>query len=131
MMHERKKYFLTLAVITALMNTSYAGVAAAEEADSQQGVEQVQTRDVVVTASRTEQLVKEAPAAVEVVTRDDIDKMGAENLAQALKLAAGINIMENGMVGQQVSLRGMKTNQTLIMIDGRRIRTEETDQTAN
>lgn len=37
MMHERKKYFLTLAVITALMNTGYAGVAAAEEADSQQG----------------------------------------------------------------------------------------------
>ena len=36
MMHERKKYFLTLAVITALMNTGYAGVAAAEEADSQQ-----------------------------------------------------------------------------------------------
>lgn len=131
MMHKRKKYFLTLAVITALMNTSYAGVAAAEEADSQQVVEQIQTRDVVVTASRTEQLVKEAPAVVEVVTRDDIDKMGAENLAQALKLAAGINIMENGMVGQQVSLRGMKTNQTLIMIDGRRIRTEETDQTAN
>lgn len=131
MMHKRKKYFLTLAVITALLNTGYAGVAAAEEADSQQAVEQVQTRDVVVTASRTEQLVKEAPAAVEVVTRDDIDKMGAENLAQALKLAAGINIMENGMVGQQVSLRGMKTNQTLIMIDGRRIRTEETDQTAN
>lgn len=123
MMNDRKKYFLTLAVITALLNTSYVGVAAAEEADSQQAVEQVQTRDVVVTASRTEQLVKEAPAAVEVVTRDDIDKMGAENLAQALKLAAGINIMENGMVGQQVSLRGMKTNQTLIMIDGRRIRT--------
>ena len=131
MMHERKKYFLTLAVITALMNTSYAGVAAAEAADIQQAVEQVQTRDVVVTASRTEQLVKEAPAAVEVITRDDMDKMGAENLAQSLKLAAGINIMENGMVGQQVSLRGMKTNQTLIMIDGRRIRTEETDQTAN
>ena len=45
MMHERKKYFLTLAVITALMNTGYAGVAAAEEADSQQVSEQVQTRD--------------------------------------------------------------------------------------
>lgn len=35
MMHKRKKYFLTLAVITALMNTSYVGIAAAEEADSQ------------------------------------------------------------------------------------------------
>lgn len=131
MMHKRKKYFLTLAVITALMNTGYAGVAAAEEADSQQGVEQVQTRDVVVTASRTEQLVKEAPAAVEVITREDLDKMGAENLAQALQLAIGIDVSENGMVGNSVAIRGAKSNQTLIMVDGMRIRTENTDQTAN
>lgn len=131
MMHERKKYILTLAVITALMNTGYAGVAAAEEADSQQGVEQVQTRDVVVTASRTEQLVKEAPAAVEVITREDLDKMGAENLAQALQLAIGIDVSENGMVGNSVAIRGAKSNQTLIMVDGMRIRTENTDQTAN
>lgn len=131
MMHERKKYFLILAVITALMNTSYAGVAAAEEADSQQGVEQVQTRDVVVTASRTEQLVKEAPAAVEVITREDLDKMGAENLVQALQLAIGIDVSENGMVGNSVAIRGAKSNQTLIMVDGMRIRTENTDQTAN
>ena len=131
MMHKRKKYFLTLAVITALLNTSYAGVAAAEEADSQQGVEQVQTRDVVVTASRTEQLVKEAPAAVEVITREDLDKMGAENLAQALQLAIGIDVSENGMVGNSVAIRGAKSNQTLIMVDGMRIRTENTDQTAN
>lgn len=131
MMHKRKKYFLTLAVITALMNTSYVGVAAAEAADSQQGVEQVQTRDVVVTASRTEQLVKEAPAAVEVITREDLDKMGAENLAQALQLAIGIDVSENGMVGNSVAIRGAKSNQTLIMVDGMRIRTENTDQTAN
>lgn len=131
MMHKRKKYFLTLAVITALLNTSYAGVAAAEEADSQQGVEQVQTRDVVVTASRTEQLVKEAPAAVEVITREDLEKMGAENLAQALQLAIGIDVSENGMVGNSVAIRGAKSNQTLIMVDGMRIRTENTDQTAN
>ena len=131
MMHKRKKYFLTLAVITALLNTSYAEVAAAEEADSQQAVEQVQTRDVVVTASRTEQLVKEAPAAVEVITREDLDKMGAENLAQALQLAIGIDVSENGMVGNSVSIRGAKSNQTLIMVDGMRIRTENTDETAN
>ena len=131
MMNGRKKHFLTLAVITALMNTGYAEVAAAEEADSQQAVEQVQTRDVVVTASRTEQLVKEAPAAVEVITREDLDKMGAENLAQALQLAIGIDVSENGMVGNSVAIRGAKSNQTLIMVDGMRIRTENTDQTAN
>ena len=87
--------------------------------------------DVVVTASRTEQSVKEAPASVEIVTREDIDRLGAETLAQALALTVGLDVTENGMVGNQAALRGMSTNQTLILIDGRRIRTEDTSQTAN
>ena len=131
MTHSKKKYFLTLAVATALLNTGYTGIAFAEEAESPVQNEQIQTRDVVVTASRTEQLVKEAPSAVEVVTREDLDKMGAETLAQALQLAVGIDVSENGMVGNTVSIRGAKSNQTLIMVDGMRIRTENTDQTAN
>ena len=119
----KKKAILGLAIVTALLNTAYVEEALAAES--------VQTRDVMVTASRTEQEVKEAPAASEVITSKDIEKMGAESLAQALQLATGINVLENGMVGNAVSLRGMKTNQTLLLIDGRRIRTENTDQTAN
>ena len=115
----KKKAILGLAIVTALLNTAYVEEALAAES--------VQTRDVMVTASRTEQEVKEAPAASEVITSKDIEKMGAESLAQALQLATGINVLENGMVGNAVSLRGMKTNQTLLLIDGRRIRTENTD----
>ena len=101
-------------------------VAAAEAAG-----DSIQTRDVVVTASRTEQQVKEAPAAVEVITREDIENTGAETLAQALEMATGINVLENGMVGNQSSIRGMNTNQTLILVDGRRVRTENTSETQN
>ncbi|MCR5175672.1 MAG: TonB-dependent receptor [Anaerovibrio sp.] len=114
---------LALAITMALINTDYA--AAAED------VEQLETRDVVVTASRTEQEVKDAPAAVEVITREELENMGADSLAQALQLATGINVLENGMVGNSFSIRGMKANQSLIMVDGRRIRTEDTDATAN
>lgn len=121
-----KKSLLTMAVTCALLNSTY-GVVLAADTDS----ENVQTRDVVVTASRTEQLVKDSPAAVEVITREDLDKMGAENLVQALQLAIGIDVSENGMVGNSVSIRGAKDNQTLIMVDGMRVRTENTDQTAN
>lgn len=131
MIYGKKKYFLTLAVAAALLNTGYTGIAFAEEAESQAQGEQIRARDVVVTASRTEQLVKEAPSAVEVVTREDLDKMGAETLAQALQLAVGIDVSENGMVGNSVSIRGAKSNQTLILVDGMRIRTENTDETAN
>lgn len=118
----KKKHTL---LVAAVIGTISVGHADAADTDI------IQTRDVVVTASRTEQEVKETPAAVEVITREDIEKMGAENLAQALQLAAGINVLENGMVGNQSSIRGMNTNQTLILIDGRRVRTENTSETQN
>lgn len=118
----KKKQTLLAAAVIGTLSASYAEAAETET---------ITTRDVVVTASRTEQEIKETPAAVEVITKDDIEKMGAENLAQALQLATGINVLENGMVGNQSSLRGMNTNQTLILIDGRRVRTENTSETQN
>lgn len=127
---SKKQVALTLAVLSAVCCSSTIIEAAGSNND---------TLDVVVTASRTEQGVKETPTAVELITRQDIENMGAESLSQALRLATGINIMPhatpygkaNAMVGQQISLRGMKGNQTLILIDGRRIRTEETDEVTN
>lgn len=137
----QRKSILTLAVLTALLNTCYVGsVYAAEGEDAaatetvavaEAAAEQIMTRDVVVTASRTEQEIKETPAAVEVINREDIEKLGANTLAQALQQAIGIDVSENGMVGNSVKIRGAASNQTLILIDGERVRTENTNQTAN
>ena len=121
--HTQRKILLTAAVLSAI---SVPACAAARD-----GGTSVVTDEVVVTASRTEQEIKETPSAVEVITRADIDKMGAENLAQALKLALGIDLQENTMVGNRSAIRGMNTNQTLILIDGRRVRTENTSETMN
>ena len=121
--HTRKSILLTAAVLSTV---TVPACAAARD-----GGTSVVTDKVIVTASRTEQEVKETPSAVEVITRADIDKMGAESLAQALKLALGIDIQENAMVGNRSALRGMNTNQTLILIDGRRVRTENTSETMN
>lgn len=116
----RQAVLLTMAVLGCLSAPAYA---AADET--------VQTRDVMVTATRTAQEIKEAPASAEVITREEIEKMGADSLAQVLKIAVGLDTLENGMVGHTVSIRGMNTNQTLIMVNGRRIRTEDTSSTAN
>ena len=124
--YMKKNLLLTAAVLGAMSVPAYA----AESTDQAEG-KNVQTKDIVVTASRTEQEVKETPSAVEVITRADIDKMGAETLAQALKLAIGIDIQENAMVGNRSAIRGMNTNQTLILVDGRRVRTENTSETMN
>jgi outer membrane receptor for ferrienterochelin and colicins len=117
-----KKYtssaLLSALIAASLINPAYAADGA-------------MSREVVVTASRTEQEVKDTPSSVEVITREDIEHMGAESLEQALKLAMGIDVLPNGMVGNTVSIRGMGSNRTLILIDGRRVRTENTSETAN
>lgn len=122
----KKKSLLLTAAILAAMSVP---VQAAEK--KQEETTHIKTDEVVVTASRTKQEVRESPSSVEVITREDIDKMGAENLAQALQLALGIDTQENAMVGNRSSIRGMNTNQTLILIDGRRVRTENTSETMN
>ena len=122
----KKKSLLLTAAILAAMSVP---VQAAEK--KQEETTHIKTDEVVVTASRTKQEVRESPSSIEVITREDIDKMGAETLAQALQLALGIDTQENAMVGNRSSLRGMNTNQTLILVDGRRVRTENTSETMN
>ena len=122
---KKKSLLLTAAIVTAMSVPAYA---AEKKPDAEK---HIKTDAVVVTASRTEQEVKETPSSVEVITREDIDKMGAESVLQALQLAMGLDTLKNGMVGNHVSIRGMQTNHTLLLIDGRRVRTGDTDKTMN
>lgn len=115
---KSKIALLSLSIMTALSMQAYAE-------------EDFQLNEVVVTATRTERAIKDTPASVEVITRKDMETMGADSVVAALKLAMNINLSEAGMVGNQVSLRGMNTNQSLILINGRRIAGEDTGSTAN
>lgn len=112
---------LSLAVLSALSMSVYAADV------SQGGDTQVKTKDVVVTATKTEAEVKAVPQAVEVIDSEDIQRMGANDVLTALSLANNLNLSKAGMTGNAVSLRGMSTNHTLILIDGRRQAAEDTD----
>ncbi|MDU4960317.1 MAG: TonB-dependent receptor [Sporomusaceae bacterium] len=114
----KKLSFLTVAVLTALAMPVYA----AEEP--------TETRDVVVTATRTEQEVKDVPSAVEVITREELDKLGSTNLLDALRLTTSINLTSS-MVGNGVSIRGMESRYALILIDGQRLTSEGSFSTGN
>ncbi len=78
---------------------------------------------VVVTASRLSETVDEALAPVVVLTREDIERSQAVDVAELLRFEAGIDIGRNGGPGQVTSvfLRGTNSNHTLVMIDGVRI----------
>lgn len=121
----KKKHALLAATVLGTMTMgNYGGAEASGD------METVKTHDVVVTASRTEQEIKETPTAVEVISREELERTGANTLTDALKRSANINVTQSAM-GNNVSLRGMNNNQTLILVNGRRIRTEDTNDSAN
>jgi len=77
---------------------------------------------VVVTASRVEQRVTEAPASVTVITREQILNSGAISIADILRMAPGVDVMQNAGANWDVSIRGFAhigSNKVLVLIDGR------------
>lgn len=122
---KRKSALLTLSILLSLSVPTYAAEADSENADT------VKTPDVVVTATRTEEEVKVIPQTVEVITKEKIEQLGATDVYSALRLASNIDVTRTGMAGHNVMIRGMDTNHTLILIDGKRQAGEGTGDTQN
>ncbi|MDX9698368.1 MAG: TonB-dependent receptor [Rhodocyclaceae bacterium] len=81
-----------------------------------------QLREVVVSASGFEQELRHAPASISVVTREQLESKQFRDLAEALKDVEGVDV--RGATGKtgglNISIRGMPSDYTLILIDGRR-----------
>lgn len=77
---------------------------------------------VVVSAAGFEQDMKDAPASITVVTREQLESKRASSIAEALRDVEGVDV--GGAVGKtggmNISMRGMPSDYTLILIDGRR-----------
>ncbi len=84
-------------------------------------------REIVVTASKTEEDIKDVPASMEVITRQELEAKGAVKLNDILRLATGV-YQYTGLTRDNaaVSIRGFDNKQTLILIDGRRLAGEPT-----
>ncbi|TYK70762.1 ligand-gated channel protein [Comamonas sp. Z3] len=81
---------------------------------------------VVVTASGFEQEIKDAPASISVITREELEKGSYNNLHDALRDVPGVNLVPSDNNSNDISLRGMGVNYTLILVDGKRTNTRET-----
>ncbi len=88
----------------------------------------VETGTVVVTGTRTEHLVEDVPQTMEVFTKEDIARMGAANVRDVLQSATGISV--DGQKGG-INFRGMGFNNTVLLINGRKISTVENTKDAH
>lgn len=106
---------LALAVALLPASTLYAAVDKNEQS--------LKLSDSVITANRTAEERKDSTAAVTVFTRADIDRLQPVNVADLLNRVPGVQIVQSGGRGSVtgVFVRGTKTAQTLVLIDGVRV----------
>lgn len=112
------KKLLTAAVLASML--SGGELAFAEEALP------LYTLDaVVVTATRTENDVKNVPASTQIITSSDIKKSGATNVRDAITDFANITMTKKVRGGgHEIIVRGMSTDKSLIMVNGHRVANE-------
>jgi outer membrane receptor for ferrienterochelin and colicins len=79
-------------------------------------------KEVVVTASGHEQELRQAPASISVVSREELQTRQFRDLGEALQNVEGIDVRggTGKTGGLDISIRGMPSEYTLILVDGRR-----------
>ncbi|GLT13529.1 ligand-gated channel protein [Vibrio algivorus] len=83
------------------------------------------TETMVVTASGYEQAEITAPASISVITRDELENKYYRDVTDALKTVPGVTITGGGD-NKDISIRGMGSAYTLILVDGKRQSSRQT-----
>src|ERR1700739_1594837 len=88
-------------------------------------VEELMNVEVTSVSKRPERLFETA-SAIQVITREDIRRSGAESIPEALRLASNLEVAQMYAREWAISPRGFNnttSNKLLVMIDGRTVYT--------
>ena len=85
----------------------------------------------ITSVSKTSQPLSEAAAAVYVISHDDVMRSGAMGIAEMLRLAPNLEVMQTSPANYQITARGFNGNSAdqnfpdklLVLIDGRSVYT--------
>ena len=104
-----------LAVTIPILSTGISLNAAAQS-------QPTELDEIVVSASGFEQKVTDAPASISVINQQALQQNQYSNLAEALETVEGVDVRQGtGKTGGlDISIRGLPSEYTLILIDGRR-----------
>ncbi|HEV2691497.1 MAG TPA: TonB-dependent receptor [Verrucomicrobiae bacterium] len=103
------------------VSTNTAAVAAYKK----MSLEELMSLDVTSVAKQPEPF-GQAPAAIQVVTGDQIRRSGASSIPEALRLADNLDVAQQNSHDWSISARGFNAglaNKLLVMIDGRTVYT--------
>ncbi len=114
-MHTFNLRPLALAILGVTASTAFA-----ETNNTEIPVTQLST--IVVSAAGYEQKLKDAPASITVLTQEDFKTKRITSVADALIDVEGVDISPTAgkTGGLNISMRGMSSEYTLLLVDGRR-----------
>jgi len=78
----------------------------------------------VISVSKKMEMVADAPAAVYVITSEDIIRSGVTTIPDALRMAPGVDVARSDSNSWAISIRGFNStlaNKLLVLIDGRTV----------
>jgi iron complex outermembrane receptor protein len=80
----------------------------------------------VTSVSKKEQSLSRSAAAVFVITQEDIERSGATNIPDVLRMVPGLDVAQINASNWAISARGLNgqfSNELLVLIDGRNVYT--------
>lgn len=80
---------------------------------------------VVVSATGFEQKIQNAPASISVISKQQLEDKAYRDVTDALKDVPGV-VVTGGGSSSDISIRGMASQYTLFLVDGKRISTRGT-----
>jgi iron complex outermembrane receptor protein len=119
-------WILKAGVCLLLAGQARAGEAVTNSLSAATDLSLEQLMNIKVTILGQSQTVSKTPAAVSVVTQDDIQRSGAQNIPEALRLVPGMDVAQLNANGWTVSARGFNdefANKLLVLQDGRSLYT--------
>ena len=128
--------FRVVRVIILTLCCTYAASLCAEDPSVEKKPAKPEGRDVfdlnvdelvnvrITSVSRREERVLQADSAIYVITQEDIRRSGITHVAEALRLAPGVNVAQANSNKWAVSVRGFQgvfSNKLLVLVDGRSV----------
>jgi len=97
------------------------------------GADTLTVDPIVISATKTEQSLKETTANINIITAQEIEEKHISTVTEALNLLPGISFTSNGGLGatQNIFIRGMDSNRVLVLIDGIRYQDPSNTSGAN
>jgi vitamin B12 transporter len=107
-------------VLFSLIGAAIPGHAEDSIAVSSNGDQLPEAESIVVSATRFDIPLDQSPASVSVIDSQEIENKQIERVADALRVAPGLSVVQTGSAGQLTSvfMRGLPSQDMQVLLDG-------------